>query len=150
VRAVGRRTPASVKSFFHAIIEIPLVTRELPWILLLSAINWGVQWVDIDITFRAIGAQITAAGSFAVMTLTNVAWLLRVTPGNVGIVQGAVVLALLPFGVPPPIAIVGGLVLQAVQTFPPLILAVILEGVARVKGRREGRGHGRGGGEGKA
>jgi uncharacterized protein (TIRG00374 family) len=147
-RSVSEHTPESVKHAFRAIIEIPLVTPMLPWILLLSALNWAVQWVDIDITFRAVGVPISASASFAVMTLTNAAWLFRITPGNVGIVQGATVLALLPFGIPPNIAIVGGLVLQAVQALPPLFMALVLVGLARLKGwwggpeggEREGRG----------
>jgi uncharacterized protein (TIRG00374 family) len=145
---LSRRTPESVKRALHALIDIPLVTPALPWILLLSMLNWALEWVDIDITFRAIGAPISIGASFAVMTFTNAAWLVRITPGNIGIVQGASVLALLPFGVPPNIAIVGGLVLQAIQGFPPLILAGILALTARIQGRWGGKrkegGRGRG------
>jgi uncharacterized protein (TIRG00374 family) len=150
VQVILEHTPESVRHALRAIIEVPLVTRALPWILLLSAINWGLEWVDIDITFRAIGAPISISASFAVMTFTNAAWLVRITPGNVGIVQGAAVLALIPFGVPPAIAIVGGLVLQAIQGFPPLIVAGILAGTARVRGwGGEGGGQGQGKGKGK-
>lgn len=128
------KIPESVKRSLQVLIDIPLVTPALPWILLLSAINWGLEWVDIDITFRAIHQPISIAASFAVMTFTNAAWLVRITPGHIGIVQGATVLALLPFGIPPAIAIAAGLVLQAVQAFPPLVAAGIAVGVARVRG----------------
>lgn len=136
---ISRRTPDSVKRSLHTLIDIPLVTPALPWIILLSMANWALEWIDTDITFRAIGAPISISASFAVVTLTNAAWLVRITPGNIGVVQGAALLALLPFGVPPNIAIVGGIVLQAIQGLPPLAVAGILVLIARIQGRWGGK-----------
>jgi uncharacterized protein (TIRG00374 family) len=143
VQTVGRHTPRSVKKSLHALVEIPLVTHYFPWIILLTIANWIFEWIDVDLTFRAIGEPISNSASFAIVTLTNIAWLLRITPGNVGILQGAVVVALLPFGVPPAVAVVGGIVLQAVQAIPPLLMAAISAGAAKLETRREKRMGGR-------
>ena len=60
----------------------------------------------------------------------NVGWLIRITPGNVGVLQAAMVGALLPFGIDAEQAVAGGFALQAIEVLPILALAVAIAGRA--------------------
>ena len=60
--------------------------------------------------------------------LANVGGTLRLTPGNVGVIQGAVVLGLAPAHVPAAQAVAAGLALQAVQVLPVLAVGIALLG----------------------
>jgi len=58
----------------------------------------------------------------------NVGGLIRVTPANVGVMQAALVGALVPFGVAADQAVAGGLALQAIEVLPVLALAFAVAG----------------------
>ena len=60
----------------------------------------------------------------------NVGGLIRVAPGNVGVLQAAMVGALLPFGIAAEQAVAGGLALQAIEVLPVLALALAVAGRA--------------------
>ncbi|MEO6058327.1 MAG: hypothetical protein ABIQ49_16000, partial [Gemmatimonadales bacterium] len=62
------------------------------------------------------------------LVLANVGGILRLTPGNVGVLQGAVVLALAPLGVEAARAVAAGLALQAVHVLPVLVIGIALVG----------------------
>ena len=56
----------------------------------------------------ATGANVTPALSVLALVLSNVGGILRLTPGNVGVVQGAVVLGLRPAGIEASRAVAAG------------------------------------------
>jgi len=96
--------------------------------LLLAVLNWAALWATYQLTFSAIGIGVPLAASFTALLVTNLSGLFRLTPGNVGVTQAAMIAALLPFGVPPHEALAAGLALQAVQIPPVLVLGLLTVG----------------------
>jgi undecaprenyl-diphosphatase len=94
----------------------------------LALVNWAGQWVSFELALMATGIDTPPAASLAVMLLTNLAGLLRLTPANVGTMQAGFVAGLLPFGVPAGPAIGASLLLQAAQILPLLAAALLLVG----------------------
>lgn len=90
--------------------------------------NWVVQWATYDLVLRAAGLSLPVAGSLTALLAVNIGGVGRLTPGNLGVTQAAVVGALLPFGVAPERAVAAGLALQAIQVLPILGLAAALVG----------------------
>jgi uncharacterized membrane protein YbhN (UPF0104 family) len=102
-------------------------TRLLAPVLFALA-NWIVQWATYDLVLRAAGLSLPVAGSLTALLAVNIGGVGRLTPGNLGVTQAAVVGALLPFGVAPERAVAAGLALQAIQVLPILGLAAALVG----------------------
>jgi len=96
--------------------------------VLFALANWVVQWGTYDLVLRAAGLGLPVAASLTALLAVNIGGVGRLTPGNLGVTQAAVVGALLPFGVAPERAVAAGLALQAVQVLPVLGLAAALVG----------------------
>src|SRR3989475_389833 len=71
------------------------------------------------------------------LVATNLSGLLRPTPANVGVVQAALVVGLLPFGVAPEQAVAAGLALQGLQVLPVLLLGAMATGWRLLRLKRE-------------
>ena len=93
-----------------------------------TSASWGLQWATYHWSIVATGAKVTPALSVLALVLSNVGGILRLTPGNVGVVQGAVVLGLRPAGIEASRAVAAGVALQAVQVLPVLLIGVGLLG----------------------
>jgi uncharacterized membrane protein YbhN (UPF0104 family) len=96
--------------------------------VVLNVASWGLQWGAYHWTIVAAGVAVTPTLSVLALVLSNVGGVLRLTPGNVGVLQGAVVLALAPLGVPAARGVAAGLALQAVQVLPVLAIGIALVG----------------------
>jgi glycosyltransferase 2 family protein len=72
--------------------------RMLP-IVALTLLQWGMMWLCALISIRAVGIEIPWSAGVLTVALLNVAVALPTSPGFVGSVQAAFVLALLPFSV---------------------------------------------------
>jgi uncharacterized membrane protein YbhN (UPF0104 family) len=105
---------------------IPLSSLVLP--VLIAGVAWLLQWAGYHWAIAATGVPLEPEHSAAALVLSNIGGLLRLTPGNVGVLQGAVVLALRPLHVPSSRAVAAGLALQAVQVFPVLAVGLLLLG----------------------
>jgi uncharacterized protein (TIRG00374 family) len=83
--------------------------------VLLQCAGWTCQLLAVWATMRAfdIGAPLPAAG--LVLVLMNVAMLFPLWPGNVGLVQAAVALPLVSYGVDYPTGFAFGIGLQAIE-----------------------------------
>jgi uncharacterized protein (TIRG00374 family) len=83
--------------------------------LLFQCIGWGCQLLAVWATMKAfeISAPIEAAG--LVLVLMNVATIFPLWPGNVGLVQAAVALPLVRYGVPYGRGFAFGIGLQAIE-----------------------------------
>jgi len=103
-------------------------TAQLAAPLALNVGSWGLQWATYHWSIVATGAMVTPALSVLALVLSNVGGILRLTPGNVGVVQGAVVLGLRPAGIEASRAVAAGVALQAVQVLPVLVVGVGLLG----------------------
>jgi uncharacterized membrane protein YbhN (UPF0104 family) len=106
----------------------------------LALANWMGQWATYHLTLAATGIPASAAASFTATLASNIGGALRLTPGNVGITQASIALALLPFDVNPAEAVAASVILQALQILPVLGLASLLvgwKGLRQVRQYRE-------------
>jgi phosphatidylinositol alpha-mannosyltransferase len=88
--------------------------------------SWTIEWAVYHLVLRAMLGPVSLSASFTMLLAANVSGLLRLTPGNVGILQAATVAALVPFGFEAEDAIAAGLALQAVQMLPILAFTLIV------------------------
>jgi glycosyltransferase 2 family protein len=95
---------------------------------LLALYNWGGQWATYHLVLRATHVPVSLAASFTALIAANLSGMFRPTPANVGITQAALVVGLLPFGVPPERAVAAGLALQGLQVIPVLFLGAVVTG----------------------
>jgi uncharacterized membrane protein YbhN (UPF0104 family) len=103
--------------------------------LALAVVSWLLQWATYHWSIAATHAAVTPTASALALLLSNLGGLFRLTPGNVGIVQAAVVIGLRPGGVPAAQALAAGLGLQAVQVLPVVMIGIGIlgrRGVRRV------------------
>jgi uncharacterized membrane protein YbhN (UPF0104 family) len=96
--------------------------------LALTTVNWVLQWLTYHLSFVATGAAVTPAVSLAALVMANIAGILRLTPGNIGVLQGSLVLGMRAFEMPAANALAAGLALQAVQVIPVLVIGIALVG----------------------
>jgi len=89
---------------------------------------WTLQWATYHWSIAATHIAVRRSGSLRALLLSNLGGLLRLTPGNVGVVQGAVVMGLAPFGVPAAQGVAAGLALQAVQVIPVMAIGMAILG----------------------
>jgi uncharacterized membrane protein YbhN (UPF0104 family) len=94
----------------------------------LAVVNWIAQWCTYHWSIAATHTPTTPAISLGALVMANIAGIPRLTPGNVGVLQGALVLGLGAFHVPPADALAAGLALQAVQVIPVLLIGIALAG----------------------
>src|SRR3989442_1384835 len=90
---------------------------------LLGVWNWATQWATYHLVLQATHVEISLAASFTALVATNLSGLLRPTPANVGVVQAALVVGLLPFGIAPEQAVAARLARRGLQTLPELMLS---------------------------
>ncbi len=121
------RLPRVLRDPVAVLARMSVGTRLLAPVLFTLA-NWIVQWATYDLVLRAAGLGLPVAASLTALLAVNIGGIGRLTPGNLGVTQAAVVGALLPFGVAPERAVAAGLALQAVQVLPVLGLAAALVG----------------------
>jgi len=122
--------PAKVRSILTQITEAGSFATFLP-ALLFAILNWVALWASYQLTISAFGIQAPLAASFTALIMTNLGGLFRLSPGNVGVTQAAMIAALLPFGVPAQESLAAGVALQAIQILPVLALALLLMGWRR-------------------
>jgi uncharacterized membrane protein YbhN (UPF0104 family) len=90
--------------------------------------GWALQWATYHWSIAAMHVAVKPSASMLALVLANVGGALRLTPGNVGVVQGAVLVALRPNGVRASTAIAAGLALQAVQVIPVAAIGSVILG----------------------
>jgi len=98
----------------------------------LALLSWAAEWATYHLTLHAVHLPVSYAASFTALIAVNVGGLVRITPGNVGVLQAAMVGALLPFGIAADQAVAAGFALQAIEVIPVLALAAAVAGRAGV------------------
>jgi phosphatidylglycerol lysyltransferase len=94
----------------------------------LACVNWILQWAAFHATIQATHTPVHPSISLSALVAANAAGLLRLTPGNFGVLQGSLILVLEQFGVSAASALAAGLALQAVQVLPVLVIGVGISG----------------------
>ena len=99
----------------------------------LALLSWAAEWATYHLTLRAVHIPASYAASFTALIAVNLGGVVRITPANVGVMQAAIVGALLPFGIAADQAVAGGLALQAIEVVPILALALAVAGWTGLK-----------------
>ena len=107
--------------------------------VLLQCLGWLMQLLAVFVAMQAfgIGAPLPAAG--LVLVLMNIATIVPLWPGNIGLVQAAVALPLRNYGVAYPVGFAYGIVLQAIEIACGVglgLLAIAREGISIAMLRR--------------
>ena len=92
--------------------------------MLLSIAAWALQVATYHLVARAAHLTLPVAGSIAAMLTVGMSFLIRATPGNVGVFQVAYALTVGRFGVPESAAVAVALLIQAVQVLPVLVIGM--------------------------
>jgi uncharacterized membrane protein YbhN (UPF0104 family) len=101
--------------------------------VLLGLVNWVLQWIAYHATIVAVGIEASPAAALTALVAANLGGILRLTPGNLGVLQASVVMGLLPFDVHADQALAAGLALQAVQVVPTVLAALAVGGVGSLR-----------------
>ena len=96
--------------------------------LALAVVNWMAQWITYHWAIGATHVSTSAAVSLVALVAANLGGFFRVTPGNVGVLQASLVLAMLAFGIAEDQALAAGLALQAVQVLPVIAIGAAIVG----------------------
>ncbi|MCS7006324.1 MAG: lysylphosphatidylglycerol synthase transmembrane domain-containing protein [Thermoleophilia bacterium] len=95
-----------------SVLKAPL---PLAGAVLLQCLGWLVQLFAVYATMQAFSLDVPLPAAGLVLCLVNVATIVPLWPGNVGLVQAAVALPLLNYGVAYPLGFAYGLVLQGIE-----------------------------------
>lgn len=95
----------------------------------LACLNWILQWAAFHWAIAATHTPAHFSISLSALVAANAAGLLRLTPGNVGVLQGSLILVMEQFGIPTASALAAGLALQAIQVLPVLVIGSGLTGM---------------------
>lgn len=112
------------------LVEMIASTKSMGLVaaVFLACLNWLLQWASFHWTIAATHTPVTPAVSLSVLVAANAGGLLRLTPGNIGVLQGSFLLVMEGFGIPAAQALAAGLALQAVQVIPQLAIGLGLLG----------------------
>ncbi len=81
-----------------------------------QTIGWLLQLCVVYVTLLAFDIHLPLIAAAAVLAVANVALVLPLWPGNLGVLQAAIAVPLVAYGVPLPRAIAFGIALQAIES----------------------------------
>lgn len=94
-----------------------LALSLLAWVFIIATYAW---------TAESLGAPLSLAGNVAVTLAVSVGFLVRFTPGNVGVFQVAYAVTAINFGMTRDTAVAVALLIQAVQILPVTLIGFAL------------------------
>jgi len=101
----------------------------------LGLANWCLQWLAYHWSIVGVGIAAPVGAALAALVAANLGGILRLTPGNVGVLQASIIMGLLPFGVHADRALAAGFALQAAQIVPIVLAGVAAGGGAALRPR---------------
>jgi uncharacterized membrane protein YbhN (UPF0104 family) len=123
-RVAPARLAAAVGPFAASLEPLRSAARGLP-ALGLALLKKAVEVAAIACVHRGFGLPVPLSAAIIVLAVLNLATLLPIVPGNVGVFEAAVVLALTRFGISPEQAL-GVAVVQHLCYFVALALPGLL------------------------
>jgi uncharacterized membrane protein YbhN (UPF0104 family) len=90
--------------------------------ILLSLAAWSLQVVTYHLAARAAHLPLPLAGSIAAMLAVGISFLVRATPGNVGVFQLIYALTVRSFGIAEAPAVAVALLIQTLQVIPVIVV----------------------------
>jgi uncharacterized protein (TIRG00374 family) len=101
-----------------------LTVQRISLAMLLSLVNWAAQIATYHLVAVAAHFPISIAGSVATLITANVGFLVRATPGNVGVFQVVYGVTAQALGLDKASAVAVALLLQLIQNLPVTLLAI--------------------------
>lgn len=134
LESAGARIRSYMKTLAASAREMSSTAR-LSGAVALSLGAWLLQSVTYHLVALAAHSPLPLAGSVSAQLACTLGFMVRATPGNVGIFQVVYVLTVRPFGITESAAIAIAILIQAVQTFPTLLAAAaVTPGLRRSPG----------------
>ena len=135
----GDRLRVHSSRFAHTIGAVSNLPRFIA-ALLLSVCAWALQVATYQMTASAAHFPISTGVTVAALLAVNLGFVLRVTPGNVGLFQAAYAATAVAFGLDRGQAVAVAFLIQAQQIIPVTVLGVCLapEFILKAKKRRDG------------
>ena len=130
------RMRAGFERFIERLAHIVTV-RRMGAALVLTVVNWATQIASYHLTAIAAHFPISLAGSITAMLLVNVGFLVRATPGNVGVFQLVYAATAQAMGLSSDAAVGVALLLQIVQNGPVTVLGAALAPDLMMAARRK-------------
>jgi uncharacterized protein (TIRG00374 family) len=121
VRQVGGRTE-------DLVADRQLLLRVTGW----AAANWLIDAAALWVILRAYGASLDVDALIIAFGLANVATVVPITPGGLGIVEGIYIPTLVGFGLAREEASLGVATYRLAQLFFPILLGAVLYGTLRL------------------
>jgi uncharacterized protein (TIRG00374 family) len=103
-----------------------LTLQRICFAMLLSLINWAAQIATYHLVAVAAHFPISLVGSVTTLITANVGFLVRATPGNVGVFQVVYGVTAQALGLDKASAVAVALLLQLIQNLPVTLLAVAI------------------------
>lgn len=96
------------------------------WAFVLSVVAWLTQLATYHWCAMAIGISLPIAASLATLLASNLGFLVRLTPGSVGVFQVLYVVTAVQFGVQRDAAVAASLLIQTLQIVPHTVIGVLM------------------------
>jgi|BarGraIncu00222A_1022003.scaffolds.fasta_scaffold02272_6 uncharacterized protein (TIRG00374 family) len=103
-----------------------LTLKRIALAMLLSLVNWAAQIATYHLVAVAAHFPISIVGSVTTLITANVGFLVRATPGNVGVFQVVYGVTAQALGLDKASAVAVALLLQLIQNLPVTLLAVAI------------------------
>lgn len=101
----------------------------------LALVAWAGQWATFHYAAHAASFPVTAASSLLALLVVNASFLVRLTPGNVGVFQLLYVLAATSTGLNKDEAVAAAFLIQLIQYIPVTIVGLMLVPSLATRGR---------------
>lgn len=103
-----------------------LTIQRISLAMLLSLVNWAAQIATYHLVAVAAHFPISIPGSIATLITANVGFVVRATPGNVGVFQVVYGVTAQALGLDKAAAVAVALLLQLIQNVPVTLLAIAI------------------------
>jgi uncharacterized protein (TIRG00374 family) len=92
----------------------------------LSMVSWGLQVATYHLAARSVDLHVSIANTIGLLLAENVGFLIRVTPGSVGVFQLIFAATAVAMDLPRDPAVAAAVLLQALQLIPVTVIGAVL------------------------
>jgi uncharacterized protein (TIRG00374 family) len=139
VRSEGMGSARQLVSMGRQGLSVLKAPVPLAGAIFLQCMGWLMQLLAVYVAMQAFGIDAPLPAAGLVLVLMNIATIVPLWPGNIGLVQAAVAIPLRNYGVPYAIGFAYGLALQAIEIACGVtlgLIAIAREGISFAMLRR--------------
>lgn len=103
-----------------------LATPRFRVAVALEMASWGLQLATYHLEARSLALPVTLGATCVLLLAVNLGFIVRLTPGSIGVFQLAYAATAVALGVPREPAVAAALLLQAIQVVPVTLLGIAL------------------------